>query len=153
MLTYAGTYLDNVLEVYYTQEGLCYRYLVAMDSLDSKSARPIRILVIVLFTFFYKVLFHSNDRGFFADHLNRRKPRRNTGFINIFSYFWHYYCFEISHMFFIISKKYGVDLVQFTSNKGQAVHASTKENDIIRYHPNELYLVICVLKKSPIFSC
>lgn len=33
----------------------------------------------------------------------------------------------------INSKKYGVDLVQFTSNKGQAVHASTKENDVIRY--------------------
>lgn len=32
------------------------------------------------------------------------------------------------------SKKYGVDLVQFaTTNKGQAVHASTKENDVIRY--------------------
>eukprot|EP00088_Acartia_fossae_P067697 TRINITY_DN8477_c0_g5_i1.p1 TRINITY_DN8477_c0_g5~~TRINITY_DN8477_c0_g5_i1.p1 ORF type:complete len:319 (-),score=63.75 TRINITY_DN8477_c0_g5_i1:368-1324(-) len=33
----------------------------------------------------------------------------------------------------INSKKYGVDLVQFCSHKGQAVHASTKENDIIRY--------------------
>lgn len=32
------------------------------------------------------------------------------------------------------SKKYGVDLVLFApSNKGQAVHASTKENDVIRY--------------------
>ncbi|XP_023343366.1 WD repeat-containing protein 82-like isoform X2 [Eurytemora carolleeae] len=33
----------------------------------------------------------------------------------------------------INSKKYGVDLVQFCSNKSQAVHASTKENDVIRY--------------------
>jgi len=33
----------------------------------------------------------------------------------------------------INSKKYGVDLVQFCNNKGQAVHASTKENDVIRY--------------------
>jgi len=31
------------------------------------------------------------------------------------------------------SKKYGVDLIHFTQNKGHAVHASTKENDIIRY--------------------
>lgn len=31
------------------------------------------------------------------------------------------------------SKKYGVDLIHFTQNKGQAVHSSTKENDIIRY--------------------
>ena len=31
------------------------------------------------------------------------------------------------------SKKYGVDLVHFTSNKSNVVHASTKENDIIRY--------------------
>ena len=30
------------------------------------------------------------------------------------------------------SKKYGVDLVHFTSNKSNVVHASTKENDIIR---------------------
>jgi len=33
----------------------------------------------------------------------------------------------------INSKKYGVDLIHFTQNKGHAVHASTKENDIIRY--------------------
>ena len=32
----------------------------------------------------------------------------------------------------INSKKYGVDLIHFTQNKGHAVHASTKENDIIR---------------------
>ena len=32
------------------------------------------------------------------------------------------------------SKKYGVDLIHFTqSNKAQVVHASTKENDIIRH--------------------
>ena len=31
------------------------------------------------------------------------------------------------------SKKYGVDLVHFTSNKSNVVHGSTKENDIIRY--------------------
>lgn len=31
------------------------------------------------------------------------------------------------------SKKYGVDLIHFTSNKQNVVHASTKENDIIRY--------------------
>ena len=30
------------------------------------------------------------------------------------------------------SKKYGVDLIHFTQNKHHAVHASTKENDIIR---------------------
>ena len=30
------------------------------------------------------------------------------------------------------SKKYGVDLIHFTQNKNHAVHASTKENDIIR---------------------
>ena len=29
--------------------------------------------------------------------------------------------------------RYGVDLIHFTQNKGHAVHASTKENDIIRY--------------------
>ena len=29
-------------------------------------------------------------------------------------------------------KKYGVDLIHFTQNKHHAVHASTKENDIIR---------------------
>ncbi len=33
----------------------------------------------------------------------------------------------------INSKKYGVDLIHFTSNKSNVVHASTKENDIIRY--------------------
>jgi len=33
----------------------------------------------------------------------------------------------------INSKKYGVDLINFTQNKHHAVHASTKENDIIRY--------------------
>lgn len=33
----------------------------------------------------------------------------------------------------INSKKYGVDLVQFCQNKSQAVHASTKENDVIRF--------------------
>ena len=34
----------------------------------------------------------------------------------------------------INSKKYGVDLVHFTHvNKANVVHASTKENDIIRY--------------------
>ena len=32
------------------------------------------------------------------------------------------------------SKKYGVDLIHFTQNKHHAVHASTKENDIIRYN-------------------
>lgn len=31
------------------------------------------------------------------------------------------------------SKKYGVDLIHFTGNKAHVVHASTKENDIIRY--------------------
>lgn len=31
------------------------------------------------------------------------------------------------------SKKYGVDLIHFTQNKTNVVHASTKENDIIRY--------------------
>jgi COMPASS component SWD2 len=31
------------------------------------------------------------------------------------------------------SKKYGVDLIHFTQNKANVVHASTKENDIIRY--------------------
>ncbi len=31
------------------------------------------------------------------------------------------------------SKKYGVDLVHFTQTKTNVVHASTKENDIIRY--------------------
>ncbi len=31
------------------------------------------------------------------------------------------------------SKKYGVDLVHFTQQKSNVVHASTKENDIIRY--------------------
>jgi len=31
------------------------------------------------------------------------------------------------------SKKYGVDLIHFAQNKNHAVHASTKENDIIRY--------------------
>jgi len=30
------------------------------------------------------------------------------------------------------SKKYGVDLIHFTQNKENAVHASTKENDVIR---------------------
>jgi len=33
----------------------------------------------------------------------------------------------------INSKKYGVDLIHFTQNKAHVVHASTKENDIIRY--------------------
>ena len=33
----------------------------------------------------------------------------------------------------INSKKYGVDLIHFTQNKHHAVHASTKENDIIRW--------------------
>ena len=32
----------------------------------------------------------------------------------------------------INSKKYGVDLIHFTQNKHHAVHASTKENEIIR---------------------
>ena len=32
----------------------------------------------------------------------------------------------------INSKKYGVDLINFTQNKHHAVHASTKENHIIR---------------------
>ena len=40
------------------------------------------------------------------------------------------------------SKKYGVDLIHFTQNKSHAVHASTKENDIIRF----------VTKKILIFS-
>jgi len=31
------------------------------------------------------------------------------------------------------SRKYGVDLIHFTQNKSNVVHASTKENDIIRY--------------------
>jgi COMPASS component SWD2 len=31
------------------------------------------------------------------------------------------------------SKKYGVDLIHFTQHKNNVVHASTKENDIIRY--------------------
>lgn len=31
------------------------------------------------------------------------------------------------------SKKYGVDLIHFTQHKSNVVHASTKENDIIRY--------------------
>lgn len=31
------------------------------------------------------------------------------------------------------SKKYGVDLIHFTASKANVVHASTKENDIIRY--------------------
>ena len=31
------------------------------------------------------------------------------------------------------SRKYGVDLIHFTQNKANVVHASTKENDIIRY--------------------
>ena len=31
------------------------------------------------------------------------------------------------------SKKYGVDLIHFTQDKANVVHASTKENDIIRY--------------------
>merc|ERR1711981_436111 len=31
------------------------------------------------------------------------------------------------------SKKYGVNLIHFTQNKANVVHASTKENDIIRY--------------------
>ena len=33
------------------------------------------------------------------------------------------------------SKKYGVDLIHFAQNKNHAVHASTKENDIIRWVP------------------
>ena len=35
--------------------------------------------------------------------------------------------------------RYGVDLIHFTQNKGHAVHASTKENDIIRSEENTLF--------------
>ena len=35
--------------------------------------------------------------------------------------------------------RYGVDLIHFTQNKGHAVHASTKENDIIRSEKNTLF--------------
>ena len=38
------------------------------------------------------------------------------------------------------SKKYGVDLIHFTQNKAHAVHASTKENDIIRLVMNSSLL-------------
>ena len=37
------------------------------------------------------------------------------------------------------SNRYGVDLIHFTQNKGHAVHASTKENDIIRSEKNTLF--------------
>ena len=37
------------------------------------------------------------------------------------------------------SNRYGVDLIHFTQNKGHAVHASTKENDIIRSEENTLF--------------
>ena len=33
----------------------------------------------------------------------------------------------------IFDFRYGVDLIHFTQNKTNVVHASTKENDIIRY--------------------
>jgi len=42
----------------------------------------------------------------------------------------------------IQSRKYGVDLVQFCNNKSTAVHASTKENDVIRYISLEEYKYI-----------
>jgi len=44
-----------------------------------------------------------------------------------------YDCEKGTQKFTLNSKKYGVDLIHFTQNKNHAVHASTKENDIIRY--------------------
>merc|ERR1711994_849965 len=44
-----------------------------------------------------------------------------------------YDCEKGAQKFSLNSKKYGVDLIHFTQNKNHAVHASTKENDIIRY--------------------
>ena len=44
-----------------------------------------------------------------------------------------YDCEKGTSMKSINSKKYGVDLIHFTQNKHHAVHASTKENEIIRY--------------------
>ena len=38
----------------------------------------------------------------------------------------------VQHIILTLSR-YGVDLIHFTQNKGHAVHASTKENDIIRF--------------------
>ena len=43
-----------------------------------------------------------------------------------------YDCEKGTQKFSLNSKKYGVDLIHFTQNKNHAVHASTKENDIIR---------------------
>ena len=43
-----------------------------------------------------------------------------------------YDCEKGTSMKSINSKKYGVDLINFTQNKYHAVHASTKENYIIR---------------------
>lgn len=44
-----------------------------------------------------------------------------------------YDCERGTHQRTLNSKKYGVDLIHFTQNKTNVVHASTKENDIIRY--------------------
>ena len=49
------------------------------------------------------------------------------------------------------SKKYGVDLIHFTQNKAHAVHASTKENDIIRLVMNkqikeQIYIYSCLCR-------
>ena len=44
-----------------------------------------------------------------------------------------YDCEKGTQKFTLNSKKYGVDLIHFTQNKNHAVHASTKENDIIRF--------------------
>ena len=42
--------------------------------------------------------------------------------------------------------RYGVDLIHFTQNKGHAVHASTKENDIIRFR--ESTFKSCIFKRK-----
>ena len=46
---------------------------------------------------------------------------------------------KFSMVMFNLSR-YGVDLIHFTQNKGHAVHASTKENDIIRFGDNHAWL-------------
>jgi COMPASS component SWD2 len=61
---------------------------------------------------------------------------RGTLFLNAIVYFVQivvYDCERGSKGKSINSKKYGVDLIHFTSDKANVVHASTKENDIIRY--------------------
>ena len=44
--------------------------------------------------------------------------------------------------------RYGVDLIHFTQNKGHAVHASTKENDIIRFGEDHAWLKEKELKEK-----